>query len=194
MELWVHNLIVMEKASKYTWRVILFFIVPLTLYTLYSGFSVGEMELPGGFRITFQKNQTMESPVKEQLEQQSDREREQRQMELEQEMKGLKGRLDSRPSEPMSVDLNGIWYGNNGVTYQIEQQGTSFTIQEQSPYYGITAVGNGQVSGRQLSFDYQTAAYTQGRGELQLSADGRTLQGSFQDYSTGMMIPAYLSR
>jgi len=172
----------------------MFFIVPLTLYTLYSGFVVGEMELPGGFRITFQKNQAMESPVEDQLDQQSEREREQRQGELEEEIIRLRDRLDSGPGASASMDLNGVWYGNNGITYQIAQQGTAFTIQEQHPYYGITAVGAGHISGQRLSFDYQTAGYTLGYGELSLSSDGRTLRGSFHDANSGMTMRAYLSR
>ena len=96
--------------------------------------------------------------------------------------------------EPQTINLTGTWYGLNGISYQIFQNGNLVTIQEISPLYGVTAVGQGQIQGQSVVINYQTASYTQGVANLTISPEGRSLNGTFRDINSGYTVPATLSR
>ena len=84
--------------------------------------------------------------------------------------------------------------GQGGLSYLIEQRGNFVTIQEINPFYGVTAVGQGQIQGQSVLINYQTASYTQGTGNLTGSPDGRSLNGYFQDNYSGYKVSAILNR
>lgn len=178
------------------WAVFFLLILPVTAITVYRGFVVGEMELPGGFRITFKDAGGTAQPIEDELKNQSEQEKEQRQNQLEAELEELKRRLNKTTNSPQPSfrDLSGTWYGQGGITYKISQSGSQLTIEEISPYYGVTAVGNGHIRGNSVSFSYHTAAFTQGSSELTLSSDGNSLSGYFRDNNYGTTVPANLHR
>lgn len=88
-------------------------------------------------------------------------------------------------SAPIAVNLTGRWSSDVGLFYLINQYDNVLSIQEFSPMYGITAVGQGQITGQLIRITYQTALNTQGNGVLNVSADGRTITGQFTDLVTG---------
>ncbi|MCU0565751.1 MAG: hypothetical protein MUF49_04045 [Oculatellaceae cyanobacterium Prado106] len=169
-------------------------VVPLALYTAYSGFVVGELEMPGGFRIVFREKS--QGTVDDRIDDLPKEELERRQAELEERFRALEQKENQSPIPPQAeyIDLNGIWYGHEGLTYQIVQNGNLVAIQEISPLYGITAVGQGQIQGQSVLINYQTASFTQGVANLTLSSEGRSLTGTFQDMASGFTVPAVLNR
>ena len=63
-----------------------------------------------------------------------------------------------------------------------------------NPFYGVKAVGQGQIQGQSVLINYQTAAYTQGVANLTISPEGRSLNGFFRDNYSGYTVPMALSR
>lgn len=185
----------MKGLSKFVWNVFLWVVIPLILYTVYQGFVLGEIELPGGIRMTFQKNlPTMPESVQDRYQDLSKEERDDRTEALQRQVDDLRDELNRRPSSSASFDLSGSWRGYGGARYQIYQNGSYFTIQELSPYGIPTAVGEGQINGRSLTLTYQTAVYTYGSGVLTISADGQSMSGYFQDNTYGTRINVTLRR
>lgn len=193
----------MKNNQNFLWAVFFLPVLPLAGYTVYSGLVVGEMELPGGFRFTFRerKNGGTSEASDQALEDLSETELSQRQTELEERFNELERQSEADESsqslpdtELTDIDLSGDWYSQAGLWYQIVQNGSFLTIQEVSPAYGITAVGEGQIQGQSVLIDYQTAAYTQGVADLTLSPDGQSLSGSFRDNFSGYTVPVLLSR
>lgn len=122
-----------------------------------------------------------------------------RQKELEQELREIKQneRYEHESSEPVTetdVSISGTWQGVQGITYKIEQFDNEITLQEITPYYGITAVGRGTIAGREVSISYTTASYTTGTGRLKISENGREMNGTFTDSMSGMRVAASLTR
>jgi hypothetical protein len=172
----------MKNISNFAWAALFILIVPLAIYTAYSGFVVGEIYLPGGFRVIFR-----EGPKVKELEGLSKQELEKRQAELERrqaELERLAREEKKGESQPLSINLSGAWYSQSGLSYQIMQSGNFITFQEYNPLYGvITAVGEGKIQNQSILINYQTASYTRGVSNLTISPDGRSLNGSFQDSS-----------
>lgn len=71
------------------------------------------------------------------------------------------------------VNLAGTWRDRTGVSWIIQQTGNAVAFQEYNPILGVTAVGQGTVSGHQLQLTYQSALQTNGQAELTISPDGR---------------------
>lgn len=80
-----------------------------------------------------------------------------------------------------SVDIGGRWVGSTGGTYDIVQVGSAATIVEMDGFGNITASGEGSIEGGTFFFEYITAAFTVGSGQLTLDATGTELSGSFSD-------------
>ena len=87
----------MKGTRNFIWTVFLVLVVPLAFYTAYSGFVVGEMELPGGFRFVFREKKTggITDTTNEALDNLSEAELEQRQAELEQRFQELERQVES---------------------------------------------------------------------------------------------------
>lgn len=185
----------MKDISKFIWTVFFLLVIPLVIYTVYSGFVVGEMELPGGFRFVFRDNHRgITDPEK--IDDLSDAELERRQAELEERFQELEQRENKTTafSQFQNVNLTGTWYSQYGLSYQISQNGNFVTIQEIHPLYGVTAIGQGQIQEQSVTINYQTAAYTQGVANLTISPEGRSLNGTFKDNYSGYTVPATLNR
>lgn len=92
------------------------------------------------------------------------------------------------------VNLAGTWRDRTGVSWIIQQTGKAVAFQEYNPILGVTAVGQGTVSGHQLQLTYQSALQTNGQAALTISADGRNLTGNARDNVTGVSFPLMFTR
>jgi hypothetical protein len=139
------------------------------------------------------------------IEQLGDQKLAERQAQLELKLREMEEALErakekGQQSEPTQelptqyANIGGTWYGGGGVSYLIQQIGSAVTIQEISSIYGVTAVGQGTITGQDISFSYSTALGTRGRAQLKLSADGRQITGTFTDLASGFSLPAALYR
>jgi hypothetical protein len=188
----------------------------LVVYTLWSGSALKSLTMPGGFKAEFERGgMNSGNPLKEL----SDEDIKQHQRELEQKLRdiedhaGISAAGEPRVGGPRADGqseshsqaaaqnprsgypaLTGTWMGANSLTYVITQSGSSVTVSEVSPLYGITAVGQGIIDGGHLSASYRTALDTVGTADLDLSEDGRQLTGKFTDSYSGISIPAVLQR
>ena len=171
----------MQFPKNFLW-VVLILVVALVAYTIgQQGQTVKTINFgEEGFSVEFY-----------QLKDIAKKELEKRQNELERKLSEFQE--DFRDTPPNNLDptnqqrynLNGTWQSNLGVYYNINQFGNTITVQEVDPIYGITAVGQGIINQRTISINYLTALYTQGTGILQVSDDGRRMDGKFTDLSTG---------
>ena len=100
------------------------------------------------------------------------------------ELKDRVDRLDEQVQSNTSAapvdaaNFAGQWWGDNGLRYDITQDGGSAAITEVSPY-GITSYGMGTVSGQWYSFTFTVYNGLTGSGSLELTGS-QQLQGSFQ--------------
>ncbi|NET01868.1 MAG: hypothetical protein F6K61_15100 [Sphaerospermopsis sp. SIO1G1] len=186
----------MKNSSNFVWVVFFLLIVPLAIHAVYSGLVVGKMELPGGFRIVFQEREERSRTDNKKIDDLPKEELEKRQKELEERFEQLEKQADrsSRDSQSQDVNLSGTWYGQQGGSYQIIQQGKFITMQEFSPLYGVTAVGQGEIRGQTVTINYQTAFYTTGIANLTISENGRSLNGTLRDNNSGLAAPIILNR
>jgi hypothetical protein len=116
------------------------------------------------------------------------------QQKMQDEIEELKRQLAQKSSEgitdvnEVATNIAGNWRDpiRNGA-YTFVQQGNQFTVEEFSNYLGnvyVSAVGSGVISGRRVSFNYTTSNST-GSCSLQLSSDGRSMEGTFMDNMSG---------
>lgn len=118
---------------------------------------------------------------------------EQAQPAIEEQASELQSQVQAQAvGEPVTgVDLSGTWTGDDGFTYVIEQFGDQATITETLD--GMTyGVGSGSVSGPLFTFTFNAINGSFGTGSLEL--DGDMLTGSFDNFVTGLSLPAALRR
>lgn len=180
----------MQFSKTFLW-VVLILIVALVAYTIgqqeksVKKFSVGKEG------VTFEFDQLKEVPQAE---------LKQRQDELGRELENIQRNFQNKPqSSPRGAtqqqyDLNGAWRSNSGLSYNIVQYGNTITIQEISPIYGVTAIGQGIINQENIYIDFVTALYMQGKGVLKIANDGRQIEGVFTNLSTGLVTTAVLYR
>jgi hypothetical protein len=100
---------------------------------------------------------------------------------------------DTSPVQP-SISLTGFWRDSQGIVYQIDHQGNRLAIQAKNPLGVLIVVGEGTVFGQNVQIFYQNYFYrSQGRANLQVSPDGRSLNGMLIDSMLGY-VPAVLFR
>ncbi len=109
---------------------------------------------------------------------------------------GERRELNATLQEGAVVDVTGIWKNPNEptVSYVLQQIGDRVVMREvTTSVLGtmVTAEGEGQLQGNQLAIFYRTVLGTMGQSATTMSDDGRTLTGTFQDFSN--MIPMTLS-
>ncbi len=109
---------------------------------------------------------------------------------------GERRELNATLQEGAVVDVTGIWKNPNDptVSYVLQQIGDRVVMREvTTSVLGtmVTAEGEGQLQGNQLGIFYRTVLGTMGQSATTMSDDGRTLTGTFQDFSN--MIPMTLS-
>ncbi|MDZ7364143.1 MAG: hypothetical protein ONB46_26030 [candidate division KSB1 bacterium] len=139
----------------------------------------------------------------QEIEQLGDQKLAERQVQLEQKLREMeealqreknRGQQSERTQElpAQYANIGGTWYGGGGVSYLIQQFGTAVTIQEISPIYGVTAAGQGTITGRDISLSYRTVFGTMGSAQFKVSADGRQLTGTFTDLASGFSLSTTL--
>lgn len=182
------------KKIKPIWVVLFLIIAPIAAYLIYFGLTIGEVALPGGYRLTLRDD----SLPPRNIEDLSKEELEKRQAQLQQRFKELELKVKqpqvALPFQQVNFDLNGIWYGPGTLSYQIIQNGTSIAIQEMNPSYGIAAIGTGEIQGESIIINYQTVYNTEGIANLNPAPDGRALEGVFRDTYSGYTTKVTLNR
>ncbi|GJL51527.1 trypsin-like peptidase domain-containing protein [Candidatus Nitrospira salsa] len=98
-----------------------------------------------------------------------------------------------------NLNISGTWRTPADLTlsYIFEQNGDHIVMKEVTTnLYGssITAQGEGQISGNVLNIFYSTILGTNGRSQAVVAADGKSMQGSYQDLSTGLTLAISLVR
>jgi len=94
------------------------------------------------------------------------------------------GRPEPAEESRRSYFITGIWYGEDGSVYKINQYDTMVEFVEYG-IYGITASGSGSIAGNQISLIYETAFGTQGSAELKISDNSRIITGRANDHQSG---------
>ncbi|MGH7233574.1 MAG: hypothetical protein ACREJU_19770 [Nitrospiraceae bacterium] len=97
-------------------------------------------------------------------------------------------------SKSRQINLTGTWHDRTGVSWIIHQNGNHVTVQEMNPLLGVTAVGQGTLTGRDVELTYMSAMQTTGQAALAVSPDGRNLTGTAHDLMTGASIPLMFTR
>ncbi len=114
--------------------------------------------------------------------------------------------VDLRPGERQTLKamlekgrnlvVTGVWKNPDEptISYVLQQQGNHVTMTEvTTSAMGtmVTAEGEGQLEGNQVTFMYRTALGTMGQSTATLSKDGQQLVGAYQDFSN--MVPVAIS-
>ena len=110
-----------------------------------------------------------------------------RQKVLETELEEIKKQQeDERPARPVRGQLNisGTYHDadSQATFYQI---GNTVTMEEFTPGYGRTAVGQGTIDGNEITMTIQTIFNTQGTLSATVSDDGRQITGTYTDAALG---------
>lgn len=179
------------KYKEYFWWVVLAFVMMLVGYAILGqGQTVHEFGFGGDKGVSVRLTDLENIPEPE---------LEARQDDLEDQLDDIQKTLretnqEQVPQQVVSFDLTGMWQSDAGLSYEIVQIGDVLTIQESNPYYGITAVGEGEIIGQTVNIFYVTAAYTQGTGVLQVSENGREIEARFTDHASGLTSSTTLRR
>ncbi len=76
----------------------------------------------------------------------------------------------------MNNTVSGTWEGGPGFTYQLVQDGSEVTIEEHVAGV-VTAAGRGTITGQRVNLEVILATFEPVRVQLELSRDGRNLEG-----------------
>ena len=119
----------------------------------------------------------------EKLSQLNNSDLDKRQKQLEEELANLKRDQQQKTTPARQVrtqaNIAGTWQGD-GSSYMITQNGNIVAFQEFTQPYGITAGGQGTISGSDITFSVQTAFGT-GTLQMTLSDDGDEMTGTYTD-------------
>ncbi|MBI5056724.1 MAG: hypothetical protein HZB61_08930 [Nitrospirae bacterium] len=190
-----------ERASgKWTLKKFLWFailgtlIVIFGLYLLYPESTIKKIKIPGLIEAELERKLAPE----ENIQSIPKAELAKRQEELKRELSQTETRMETAvpPAQPNYElsNISGIWQAAGGISYTIQQSGNMIALQEMNVVYGVTAVGQGSLSGQSVNVAYNTIVGTTGRLILEISKDGRQLTGSYSDAVTGISGPVTLYR
>jgi hypothetical protein len=100
------------------------------------------------------------------------------QPQLEQQVADLEEQATQQPEsgQTASLDISGVWQGDDGFTYTFEQYGAYLVWQEASPEYAVTAVGEGYAEGNFVYLEF--AAFDGTTGYAELLFESGTLSGT----------------
>lgn len=107
---------------------------------------------------------------------------------------------DARPVQerPKYIDISGYWTDANGFGYSLTQQDSRVDVRMMANPRGLTAEGQGTLSGRKITMDYgfivPNVGYSLGKANVEVSADGHMIQGTYVETSTGVTLPFLLRR
>lgn len=120
-----------------------------------------------------------------------------RQQQLEAELEEIQKQQEDEavPSRPARGQLNitGTWHDADSQATFV-QIGNTITFEEFTPGYGRTAVGQGTISGNEITMTIQTIFNTQGTLEATVSADGKQISGTYTDLVLGASSAYSISR
>jgi hypothetical protein len=189
-------------VPRFVWVVACVLAAVVVVYALATGSSVTRVGIPGGGAVEFEKNSPL-VPASN-VNEVSAKELSENQKKLEERLNNLQNNLQNNTSQqdtsPITAarnsiaNVSGLWGSPYGVSYYINQSGNRFIIQEISPIYGITAVGQGTINGSRMDLAYTTALATGGSASLQIAPDGRQISGSTRDAMSGLIRPMILVR
>lgn len=203
-----------EKSSEHWFtknvRWILLLVAVVIGYSIFVGSPLKLLEIPGVFKAEF-------APA-EKIADLSVEERSSRQTELEARLADLEQQLAQKGGQAQPAtdqyardldemdkalsaqpavsipNIAGQWQGQSGEYYILYQQGNAVVVQQITPPWGVTLVGEGNINGATVSFAYTTALGTNGQSQLTLAPDGRRMDGQFRDLVTGVAGPVVLWR
>jgi len=99
---------------------------------------------------------------------------------------------------PKYIDISGYWTDANGFRYTLTQQDSSVDIRMMANPQGLTAGGLGMLSGRKITMDYgfivPNRGYSLGKANVEVSADGHMIQGTYIENTSGVTLPFLLRR
>ena len=176
--------------KKFLWVAILGpLIVIFGLYVLYPESTIKKIKIPGLFEAEFEKKLTPEENIKNIPKSEIVKRQEELKRELSHTETQMEGADTQRQQYSGMTNISGVWQAAGGISYSIQQSGNMVAMQEMNPVYGITAVGQGVISGKSVDIAYNTIAGTTGRTTLQLSEDGKQMTGSFSHAVKGISTP-----
>lgn len=205
-----------QKTTK-SWKgvtvVLLLLIICLTIYSLYSGNIVKKFNFIG-LEVEFAER-TQGIVTEKRVEEVGAGELKTRQGNLEGQLKQLQTRLEEKGEQPATLvansksapvslnettapafNLSGAWEPpeDDPSTYSLWQNGDSLVLEQSLAPYGVLAVGQGQIVGRNINITYTTILGTTGRGTATISPDGNRITGQVTDLTTGVTTPLIISR
>ena len=89
-------------------------------------------------------------------------------------------------------NFSGTWRSSSGLSYTITQYDDQAVVEESSPF-GLTAVGEGAVTGNAATFDYAAVDGSTGRASFRMRG-ASTIEASFENDSYGTSTQATLTR
>lgn len=185
-------------------------LIIVVLFNVYRGVTVQKIGIPGYFEIVFNEDPVSSEVKKSELPTPADNPLPMPQKTtndptglIEPDPADNEGDWDEPvfypPEEPVyditeaAVDLSGVWYGADGMEYEITQSGNTVYFTEYG-LFGATSNGSGTYRNNTVTFDYETVLGTFGTATLSLSPNGRVLSGSANDKVTGTNTQLYLSK
>ncbi len=95
--------------------------------------------------------------------------------------------------QSMSHDLSGRWIGQDGMYYDLSDNGAQIGIVEYNPFGVQTAAAMGQRNGDVVDFSFNSTNGP-GVGRLKVSSDGNTINSTIQWQMSGMTANGQLHR
>lgn len=196
--------------------VLLLLLLTLIAYSIYSGSIIKRLGVPG-FEVEFAERSKGGIVSENKVAQVGEEELRKRQASLEEKLKGLEAQLENKSdssgtfvtdvqskttdtkaeqSGAPTFDLSGKWTPQAGdvSSYTIQHNGDSIVLEQSVPLYGVLAVGQGQIVGRNVNITYTTVLGTTGKGNATISPDGKRIIGQVTDLNTGVTSPLIISR
>ena len=186
-----------QSPKKIIWTVVLTLLVLLVGYNLLSGMVAKKMGIPGIFEVEFDKK-PLGTVSEKDLNDLNSSELAKRQAELEKKLRELeeKARIEkgSQPQrndrpQPQYMNVSGTWRSSVDRFYNVLQNGNIIIMEEITPGFGQTAVGQGLINQRNIELNLATAMFTNVQGHFTVSDDGLQMDGSFVDPNSGMSVP-----
>ena len=114
---------------------------------------------------------------------------------LEMELEELRAKQREAPQSRASrgqANISGTWHDDDSEC-TFYQDGNKITLEEITPGYGRTAIGEGTIDGNEILVNVQTL-YGDGTLRATLSSDGRRISGTFTSHILDMSTPYTITR
>ena len=101
---------------------------------------------------------------------------------------------NTRQTQAPLLNLSGTWRANDGTLFIYRQIGNDIAIQGRDVYGRVTIEGKGKIQGLKIEQTYRVIDGTWGNAYLEVSPDGRQIQGIAVNQTTGFRVPVYKYR